>query len=561
MAKLTLQDLIHLLDTLRSQPKESEWIEFKVNNSDPDEIGENISALANSASLHHKTHSYIVFGIENGTHKVVGTDFKPRQTKIGNEELENWLLRQLNPRLDFVIYEFNYNSLSIVLLEIEAAKTAPVKFKNIAHIRVGSYTKKLGAFLEKERKLWKHKIDWSAQICEEATLNDLDAQAILKARIEFKQKNPHLANEIGNWGELQFLNKAKIAIGSKITHAAIILLGKSESEHFLSPAIARISWILRDNTGRDIDYEHFGIPFLINADRVFSKIRNLNYRYLPDNTLFPIEITQYDTWVIREALHNCIAHQDYDLHGKINVVETPDELIFSNVGDFIPGTVETVIQRDAPPDIYRNAFLTHAMENLNMINTIGSGIKTMFTKQRDRFFPLPDYDLSQKDKVIARIQGRIIDPRYTRLLKEHSELNLSTVILLDKVQKQVKLSKEEHCLLKKYHLVEGRFPNIFISSKITVSPADKAQYIKNRAFDDQYYKDQIIQYIRKYGSASRQDINELLLDKLSDVLDIKQKESKVKNLLQAMSKNDKSILNKGLRKKPVWKLTEIFRNI
>ncbi|MDO8301738.1 MAG: putative DNA binding domain-containing protein [Sedimentisphaerales bacterium] len=552
MAKLTLQDLIHLLDTLRSQPKESEWIEFKVNNSDPDEIGENISALANAASLHHKIHAYIVFGIEDGTHSVVGTDFKPRQTKIRNEELENWLLRQLNPRLDFVIHEFNYNGLSIVLLEIEAAKTAPVKFKNIAHIRVGSYTKKLVDFPEKERKIWKHKIDWSAQICEEATLNALDAQAISKARVEFKQKNPHLANEVDGWSESQFLNKAKITIGSKITHTAIILLGKPESEHFLNPSIARISWILRDGSGQDIDYEHFGIPLLINAELVFAKIRNLNYRYLPDNTLFPIEITQYDPWVIREALHNCIAHQDYDLHGKINLVETPGELMFSNVGSFIPGSVETVIQRDAPPDIYRNALLAHAMENLNMIDTIGSGIKKMFLKQRNRFFPLPDYDLSQSERVVVRIQGRIIDPRYTRLLKEHTELDLSTVILLDKVQKRLRILKDEHKQLKEQNLVEGRYPNIFVSSAITLSTSDKAQYIKNRAFDDQYYKDQVIQYIKRYGCASRQEIDQLLLNKLSDVLDKKQKRTKIGNLLYLMSKKDKSLENIGLRSKPKW---------
>ena len=116
----------------------------------------------------------------------------------------------------------------------------------------------------------------------------------------------------------------------------------------------------------------------MNVERVLAKVRNLRYRYLPDETLFPTEVDQYDPWVIREALHNCIAHQDYELRGRISIVETPDELIFTNVGSFIPGDVEKVIVQDSPPEIYRNPFLATAMVNLNMIETIGGGIKKMF---------------------------------------------------------------------------------------------------------------------------------------------------------------------------------------
>ncbi|KAF5428677.1 ATP-dependent DNA helicase RecG, partial [Candidatus Methanophagaceae archaeon] len=137
-----------------------------------------------------------------------------------------------------------------------------------------------------------------------------------------------------------------------------------------------------DEHNQEKDYAHFGPPFILNVEKVFAKVRNLNYRYLPDGRLFPLELTQYDSWVIREVLHNCIAHQDYELTGRINVVEKPDELLFTNLGHFIPGDVETVIQQDSPPDIYRNPFLANAMVNLNMIDTIGSGIKKMFLKQK-----------------------------------------------------------------------------------------------------------------------------------------------------------------------------------
>ena len=177
-----------------------------------------------------------------------------------------------------------------------------------------------------------------------------------------------------------------------------------------------MTWILKDEDNIEKDYEHFGPPFILNIDKLFNKVRNLKYRYLPDGTLFPIEITQYDPWVIREALHNCIAHQDYELRGRINVVESPDDLIFSNMGSFIPGSIEEVIKMDAPLEQCRNHHLARAMVNLNMIDTIGSGIKKMFLTQRQRFFPLPDYDLSRPDRVVVTIQGKILDENYTRLL-------------------------------------------------------------------------------------------------------------------------------------------------
>ena len=130
------------------------------------------------------------------------------------------------------------------------------------------------------------------------------------------------------------------------------------------------------------DYEHFDPPFILNVDRVLARIRNLTIRQLPGGTLFPIEIPQYEPWVLREAIHNCIAHQDYILAGRVNLVEMPDRLMLTNVGSFLPGTVESVIRRDAPMEVYRNRALAQAMVNLNMIDTQGGGIKRMFLLQK-----------------------------------------------------------------------------------------------------------------------------------------------------------------------------------
>ena len=398
--------------------------------------------------------------------------------------------------------------------------------------------------------------DWSARICEGAALKDLDPDAVGFARQQYKKKHPKLLDEVDRWDDLTFLNKAKVCISNQITNAAIVLLGRNESEHFLSPGLVRITWVLRDVNNTEKDYEHFGAPLILAVDRILEKIRNLTYRYLPNATLFPTEIKQYDSWVIREILHNCIAHQDYTQAARVNVVEEPESVLFSNLGDFIPGSVEEIIRRDAPPEQYRNPFLAQAMVNLNMIDTIGSGIKRMFLKQRERFFPLPDYDLSEPGRVRVRLIGKLLDENYTRLLIEKTDLDLMDVIALDKVQKRVPLKEEELKRLKRQKLVEGRRPNLYVSDRVAAVTGNKAAYIKYRAFEKDHYKKMIISYLQKFGEAKREDIDELLSNKLSDALDDEQKRNRVRNLLFEMSHKDKTILAVGPNKSAIWVLNK-----
>ena len=393
--------------------------------------------------------------------------------------------------------------------------------------------------------------DWSAQIIPTATLDDLDPKAIAKAREEYKEKHPKKATECDDWDDATFLNKARVTTQGKITNTAILLLGKEDSVHFISPAIAKISWILKDENNLERDYEHFAVPFLINSSEVFSRIRNLTYRYMKDTSLFPTEIKMYDSYVIREALHNCIAHQDYSMQGRITVVEKPDELIFSNVGSFIPKSVETVIEQDAPQEYYRNAFLAEAMVNLNMIDTIGSGIKRMFIKQRERFFPLPDFDLSDSNKVVVKIAGRIWDENYTKLLMSKTDLDLKTVVLLDRVQKALPITENESKLLRKEGLVEGRKNSLYISSSIAKVTGDRATYIRQRGIDDDYCKKIILDYLIEFKEGKKEDFEKILLDKLSDVLDINQKKNKIKNILQQL-KNAENIRVEG----KTWKMSK-----
>lgn len=542
------------LDELRKLPKETEWVEFKHNYVLHEEIGEYISALSNSACLHDKKNAYLVYGIENETHNIVGTSFNPKHTNVGSEELENWFARLLNPRIDFKIFELLYDNLNIVLFRIDPTRSTPVRFKETAYIRVGSYKKKLSDFPEKERKIWtkaQQLHDWSAQICPDASISDLAPNAIAKAREEYNKKNQPKTQEINSWSDEVFLNKAKITIEGKITNTAVILLGKEESEHFISPSVAKITWILKNEKNENKDYIHFGPPFILNSNSVFARIRNLKYRYLLGGTLFPTEIDKYEPYVIREALHNCIAHADYELNESIVVEEKPEELTFINAGIFMPGSVEKVIQENRPQP-HRNPFLATAMLNLGMIDIIGSGIVRMFMLQKERSFPLPDYDLSNPNKVILNISGKVLDEKYTRMLMERRDLDLPTIILLDRIQKRKHISKEQSRLLKSKKLVEGRYPNLFVTSILATTAEEKAKYIKHKAIDDKHYKELILELIRKFGSADRTEIDNLLIEKLPDVLTLEQRRSKIHNLLYAMAMKDKTIRNSGSNRKPKW---------
>ncbi len=553
---MTAQEMMHLLDELRSMPAENEWLEFKEARTsyDFDDLGRYFSALSNEANLRDRPCGWFIMGINDKTRAVTGTSFK--KNKAALDRLKCDIANHTGNRITFKeIYEIFHPDGRVILFQIPAApRGLPVSWKGHFYGRDGESLVPLNIHEIEEIRNQSIHYDWSGEICEKATIDDLDEKAIQKAQSEYRIKFLHLSEDIDRWDSITFLNKAKVTIDGKITKTAIILLGKPESDVHLRPSIATITWILRDEHNMERDYEHFSPPFLLNVDRILGKLRNLKYRYLPGNTLFPIEIDQYEEYVIREALHNCIAHQDYGKCSRVIVVEKPEELIFSNAGHFLPQSIEAVIDFDSPQKYYRNRFLAQAMFNLNMIDTIGGGIKKMFMIQRGRNFPLPSYDLSRPDELTVRIYGKILDENYTRMLIHNTDLGLKTVIALDKVQKRAMITREEAGSLRSKKLIEGRYPNIFIASGIASITDEKARYIKYRAFNEEHYKKMVVDYLKKFGTASRKDIDDLLIDKLSDLLSEKQKRNRIRNLLTKMSYTEQIIENDGSRKKPLWKL-------
>ncbi len=529
-------DIEAKLYELLSLSFETEVVEFKEakNNYDFDKLGKYFSALCNEANLKGQPAGWLVLGVRDKGKSIVGTTVRSNPADLHSLKAE--IADHTTGRLTFIeIYEVSTKEGRVILFEIPAApKGMPIAWKGHYYGRDGEQLHALNAEEYERIRTQVSSEDWSATVVEQAGLEDLAPEAIGKARTSYKTKNPHLSAEIDQWSDLTFLNKAKVCIKGKITRTAILLLGKPESEHFLNPSTAKITWILRDRDNIEKDYAHFGSPLILNTEKVYQKIRNLKYRYIADSTLFPEEVDQYDPYIIREALNNCIAHQDYSLGGKINVVENDEgRLVFVNAGKFIPKSVEEVVISDAPEPKYRNPFLVEAMINLNMIDAIGSGIKRMFIIQRRKFFPLPDYELLQ-DKVKVTITGKVVDINYARKLASVSDLGLENIIALDKISKSKELNDEEIRQLKSKNLIEGRKPNFHISATVAKATGEKGDYIKQRGIDDDYCQKIILDFLKKFGEGRRTDFEDILLDKLPDVLDENQKRHKIKNNLQKL---------------------------
>lgn len=545
----------NLLKGLLKSDTESEVLEFKEakNQYDKDKLGRYFSALSNEANLKNRPNAWLILGVsDKGI--VVGTEISNSRINEYKKEMAD----HTTPSLSFrEVHKESFGGKLVLFFEIPAApKGMPVSWKKQYYGRDGE---SLSILNLDEIDLIRGQLqgyDWSAQIVEGATLDDLSSQAIDEAKQQFTEKNPHLRDDIKGWDDSKFLNKAKITIKNKITNTAILLLGKPESAHFINPAMAKISWILKDKDGLEKDYEHFTCPFLLTVQSVTNKIRNLKYRYLQEGSIFPEEVSQFDAYIIREALNNCVAHQDYTLGGKINLIERDDGvLIFSNSGNFIPGTIEKVIESDAPESRYRNPFLANAMVDLNMIDTIGSGIRKMFIIQKSKYFPLPDYDFSD-NMVSVKITGKVMDINYARKLAQMPELSLHDIMLLDKVSKGKFLTEYDIQQLRKKGLIEGRKPNFHISAIVARRSNQKADYIKLKGIDDQYAMELIREYLNKFKAATRGEFEEFLLVKLGDRFSDDQKKHKIKNMLQKMKNQGEIKLNKERK----WEHNQGYEN-
>lgn len=445
---------------------EDEVVEFKEarTNYSFKNIGKYFSALGNEANIRGYKEAWLIFGVSDNK-KIVGTAYRQDGSL---QNLKKEIVSGTNERATFMeIYEIKIEGHRIIAFQIPpATRGIPTTWNGAAYAREDENVSPLPI---NKMDLIRSQIgtDWSKEIVDGATFEDLDPEAVAYARELFirKQDATKKSTEmLSKMSDEEILNKAGILIKGKITNTALILLGK-------------------------------------------------------------------------EALNNCIAHSNYQLRGKINLEEFEDRLIFMNEGNFIPETVEKTLEEGYKPPYYRNTFLCRAMVNLYMIDTNSMGIPMMYQIQKDKCFPLPTYDLNEPNRVKVTLYGKILDKNYTKLLYSSDDLDLQTVFLLDKVQKHEIISKESCNILRKRGLIEGRYPNIYVSYKIANMVGKKMEYVKNKGFSNDSYKKIICDTLETMEKASPSELRSVLEDVMPAVLSQKQKARKLSNMLQTMKKS------------------------
>ena len=510
---------VNIFNCLITRP-ESEVVEFKKaeNNFDFDDLGKYFSALSNEANLRGLDFAWLIFGYDEKKHEIVGTSYKNGEGALNN--LKHDFSQHTTDGQTFrEIIPIETDGKRILMFKIPASpRNIVMKWKGIAYGRDGESLKPLNQSKQDEIRRQTPAPDWSAEIVPDATIDDLDEVAIAKARKMFKKVHGRIpAEEVNRWSTEEFLSKCELMVNGKLTRAAIILLGKMFSDSKLRPAVAEVTWTLRDENQYVVDYEHFSVPFILTVDEILAKIHNLTLREMPGGTLFPDTMKQYDDYTIREALHNCIAHQDYTLRQRINFVENPGFLYYANGGSFIPGTLENALATSGPQRFFRNACLCKAMVHFNMIDTVSRGIKKMFTEQMERRFPMPDYEIdNDKKEVAVRIYGNAINERYTKLLKDNDTLTLHDCISLDAIQKGHRIDDEIAQDLLKRGLIEGEAPNYTISLGVAKASRQLPQYTKAKGLDKARLKQMVLQLLQNAGKDGAR--REIIYDYLKDLL-------------------------------------------
>ena len=528
MTELELQQYL-----LREYPQENtrcEWKEFKnLKNSfcgdEKDDVISYVSAIANMEG------GFLVIGVHDKTLEIVGTDTYNYDRQKAILRLTDRCANLSSEGLDIIEYITSDTQRKVWVIRIpKHLPKRPVYAHDKAWQRIEDSLVELT--LERLHAILDEPLftgsDWSAEIVPNATIDDLDEVAIAKARVMFKKVHSRIpAEEVNAWSVPEFLSNAGVMIDGGITRAAIILLGKPVSVFKLRPAVVRVTWSLRDEKQDVVDYEHFTAPFILTVDQILAKVRNLTMREMPGGTLFPDVMQQYDDYSMREILHNCIAHQDYTLQERINLVENPGFLYYANGGSFIPGTVQKALATHGPQRHYRNECLCNAMVNFNMIDIVGRGIRKIFNQQWERRFPMPDYEIdAAKKEVAVRLYGNAINEKYTKLLKEKKNLSLEDCILLDAVQKGHRLSESDAKNLLERGLVEGEYPDLTISLSIARQTKQLPEYTKVKGLERDKIKQMALQFIQNAGEDGAKKNS--ILDYLKEVLP--QRNSQEQNL-------------------------------
>ena len=394
--------------------------------------------------------------------------------------------------------------------------------------------------------------DWSAGVVPEATLADLDPEALALARRQFAAKHAaqRWATEVPQWTEATFLDRARLSAHGQMTRSALLLLGRSHSASRLLRHPAEILWKLPQERVA----LSFGPPFLRTTSDVLARIRNPMMKLFPDTQLIPVQVPRYEARLVLEALHNSLAHQDYERSERVVLEEWPSRLRLENAGAFVDGLPQDYYAGERTPRLYRNAWLAAAMNEIGMIDKAGFGISDMVKIQRARFLPLPDYEGSDDRKTVFNVLGHTLSLDYSRLLMRDPDIDLALVLLLDLLQKGHALSREQRQQLRQHKLAEGRGARITISAGVAAATGREAEYVNAAGLDNQHYRALVLKMLGM-GPQPRAAVNQLLLGKLPEtIVGEARRRAFIKGLLQEMQRRGEIENVGGATKAARWAL-------
>jgi predicted HTH transcriptional regulator len=404
------KELHTLLEKLTRLSKESEWVEFKLNFHSADEIGERLSALSNGACLVGQPYGYLVFGVSNDNHTIEGTTFSPENFKYKNEDIEHWLIQRLDPRIDFHIYEFDYNGRHIAIFVIPAAHNQPVKFMHNAYIRIATITRKLNEFPEKERKIWKKEPDklFEKEIAVEGVsaaevVKHLDTQCYFDL-----MKLPFPTTQQGVIDKL--ISEKLIIEGTNsrysITKLGALLFAKSlnEFEDLKRKAVRVI--VYKENNKLHTIKDILGIRgYAVGFQGLVDYINDQLPQNEEINKALRNNVKMYPEIAVRELVANAIIHQDFREKGNPVIEIYSDRIEFSNPGLPLITPIRFIDDYQS-----RNEILADLMRRLRICEEKGSGIDKVIGSCEVYQLPAPDFQTQEKHtKAIMYAHQRLVD--------------------------------------------------------------------------------------------------------------------------------------------------------
>ncbi|MGN0828248.1 MAG: ATP-binding protein [Akkermansia sp.] len=538
---------------------ENEIVEFKGKApSSKHGIADYVSALSNEAFLKGKREAWLILGVDNATRTVCGTGYKQGAGEL-NIFMQT-LSQQVQGLTHVTKFELTCESKRVLMFRIPAAiPGSPVPSGNIYYGRNGESLIVLPLEVVDRIRFKSGHYDWSGELCEEVSIEDLDPEALNAARTLYtkdRHDDTSFIREVNTWSTDTFLTNLGLMERGHLNHAALLLLGKNYVRARMRMNGIELRWILRQEDDT-LEYLHLTPPFILAVDTVYKKIRNPKLQHMNSSNIFPDTMLRYDEFTLREAINNAVAHCDYTRNASIDIVEVDNErVVITNRGSFLPKTLECVLDSDSPFSVYRNDVLANAMLTLKMIDRVGSGIRRMFRNQLDRLYPVPEYRLDE-DSVQVVIMGKTVDISFAEKLKlnKYDNITLWDISLLYSVYQRKPITKEAAARLRGKKLIIGRFPNVQLAPKLMdgSTPDIKQYFIDNQDLSDELYKQLILNILKDSTGKTRSGVMEMLNRHFPRHLSEKQRKRKVVLMLQKL-RDEGKIRMEGKNKGARWSL-------